>query len=570
MDKAGITSIAVIGMACRLPGGIDSPEQLWEALLRGDDLVTEIPPDRWDADEYYDPEPGVPGRSVSKWGGFLDDVAGFDSEFFGINEREATAIDPQHRLLLETSWEAMEHAGLTRETMADSLTGVFVGLTHGDYQLLAADAHAVEGPYGFTGSSFSLASGRIAYALGIHGPALTVDTACSSGLTAVHMACRSLIDGESDLALAGGASVILDPRKFVAGSAEGMLSPTGRCHAFDVAADGFVSSEGCVVVLLKRLPDALRDGDRILAVIRGTAANQDGHTVNIATPSVTAQTAVYRAALAAAGVDARSVGMVEAHGPGTPVGDPIEYASLAKVYGIDGPCALASVKTNFGHAQSASGALGLMKTILALQHGVVPQNLHFTRLPDEMARIDTKLFVPQEITPWPTNGHHPRRAAVSSYGLSGTNVHAIVEQAPEQAPEAAAPEDISAESSTTAPLLFALSSTSADELRRTAGRLADWVQRMRTWRCRIWPTPWRAGAGTAQYAPPSLRAASRSSPRLCGRSPTAILRIRPRSGRTTGDRCGCSPGRVRSGLRWALSCWRPNRCSPPPSRKPSH
>ncbi|HYJ54838.1 MAG TPA: polyketide synthase, partial [Mycobacterium sp.] len=309
-------------MACRLPGGVDSPERLWEALLRGDDLVTEIPPDRWDADEYYDPQPGVPGRSVTKWGGFLDDVAGFDSDFFGINEREAIAIDPQHRLLLETSWEAMEHAGLTRDTMKDSLTGVFVGLTHGDYQLLAADAHAVEAPYGFTGSSFSLASGRIAYALGIHGPALTVDTACSSGLTAVHLACRNLIDGESDLALAGGAAVILDPRKYVAGSAEGMLSPTGRCHAFDVAADGFVSSEGCVVVLLKRLPDALRDDDRILAVIRGTAANQDGHTVNIATPSVTAQTAVYRAALAAASVDGHSIGMVEAHGPGTPVGDP--------------------------------------------------------------------------------------------------------------------------------------------------------------------------------------------------------------------------------------------------------
>ena len=193
-------------MACRLPGGIDSPEQLWEALLRGDDLVTEIPPDRWDADEYYDPEPGVPGRSVSKWGAFLDDVAGFDSEFFGINEREATAIDPQHRLLLETSWEAMEHAGLTPATVADSLTGVFVGLTHGDYQLVAADAHAMEGPYGFTGNNFSMASGRIAYALGIHGPAVTVDTACSSGLLAVHMACRSLHDGESDLALAGGAS----------------------------------------------------------------------------------------------------------------------------------------------------------------------------------------------------------------------------------------------------------------------------------------------------------------------------------------------------------------------------
>jgi polyketide synthase 5 len=469
VDKAGVTSIAVIGMACRLPGGIDSPERLWEALVRGDDLVTEVPPSRWDADEYYDPQPGVPGRSVSKWGAFLDDVAGFDSEFFGINEREAIAMDPQHRLLLETSWEAMEHAGLTRETIADSLTGVFVGLTHGDYQLLAAEADAVEGPYGFTGSSFSLGSGRVAYALGIHGPALTVDTACSSGLTAVHMACRNLIDGESDLALAGGASVALDPRKFVAGSAEGMLSPTGRCHAFDVAADGFVSAEGCVMVLLKRLPEALRDGDRILAVIRGTAANQDGRTVNIATPSVTAQTAVYRAALATAGTDAASIGMVEAHGPGTLVGDPIEYASLAAVYGIEGPCALATVKTNFGHAQSASGALGLMKAILALQHGVVPQNLHFTRLPDEMAKIATKLFVPQEVTPWPTNGGHPRRAAVSSYGLSGTNVHAIVEQAPLQGPEAVAPEHISSA------LLFPVSSTSSDELRRTAGRLAEWV-----------------------------------------------------------------------------------------------
>lgn len=468
-----VTPIAVIGMACRLPGGIDSPEQLWEALLRGDDLVTEIPPDRWDADEYYDPEPGVPGRSVSRWGAFIDDVAGFDPEFFGINEREATAMDPQHRILLETSWEAMEHAGLTRERIADSRTGVFMGLTHGDYQLLAADAHSVEGAYGFSGSNFSLASGRIAYALGVHGPALTVDTACSSGLTAIHLACRSLHERESDLALAGGATLALDPRKFAAGSAEGMLSPTGRCHAFDVAADGFVGGEGSVMLLLKRLSDALRDGDRILAVVRGTAANQDGHTVNIATPSKTAQTAVYQAALAAAGVDARTVAMVEAHGPGTPVGDPIEYASLADVYGVEGPCALASVKTNFGHAQAASGALGMMKAILALQHGVVPRNLHFTRLPDDLAKIDTKLFVPLETTPWTTNGDHPRRAAVSSYGLSGTNVHAIVEQAPEQALKTVVSQ---AESSTTEPLIFPLSSTSADELRRTAGRLAGWVR----------------------------------------------------------------------------------------------
>ena len=466
-----VTPIAVIGMACRLPGGIDSPERLWEALLRGDDLVTEIPPDRWDADDYYDPEPGIPGRSVCKWGAFLDDVAGFDSEFFGINEREATALDPQHRLLLETSWEAMEHAGLTPETVTGSLTGVFIGLTHYDYQIVAAQDHTMEGPYGFVGNGFSMASGRIAHALRVHGPALTVDSACSSGLLAVHMACRSLNDDESDLALAGGACVMLEPRKFAAGSAQGMLSPTGRCHAFDIAADGFVSGEASAMVLLKRLPDALRDGDRILAVIRGTAANQDGHTVQIGAPSQQAQSAVYRKALAAADVDPSTVGMVEAHGPGTPVGDPIEYASLAEVYGIDGPCALASVKTNFGHTQSAAGALGLMKAVLALQHGVVPRNLHFTRLPDDLARVDTKLFVPQEAAPWTTNGEQPRRAAVSSYGLSGTNVHGVLEQAP----ETAAPHGISAESSAE-PLLFPLSSSSTDELRRTAGRLADWVR----------------------------------------------------------------------------------------------
>jgi polyketide synthase 5 len=438
-------------------------------LLRGDDFVIEIPRDRWDAEEYYDPEPGVPGRSVSKWGAFLDDVAAFDAAFFGITEREATAIDPQHRLLLETAWEAVERAGLNPATLAGSQTGVFMGLTHNDYAYLAADTRTLEGPYGFTGTSFSLASGRIAYALGVHGPAVTIDTACSSGLSAIHMACRSLHDGESDLALAGGVSVLLEPRKGAGGSAAGMLSPTGRCHAFDVGADGFVSAEGCVVVMLKRLDDAVADGDRILAVIRGTAANQDGRTVNIATPSEIAQSSVYQAALAGAGVDASSIGLVEAHGTGTPVGDPIEYASLAKVYGTEGPCALGSVKTNFGHTQSAAGALGLMKVVLALQHGVVPQNLHFSRLPDDLAKIETGLFVPQATTAWPTNGEHPRRAAVSAYGLSGTNVHAIVEQAPE--PHETAP----TRPNVAGPLVFPLSSTSAEELRRTASRLADWL-----------------------------------------------------------------------------------------------
>lgn len=306
---------------------------MWQALLKGQDFVTTIPESRWDADEYYDPEPGVPGRSVSKWGAFLDDVAGFDADFFGISDREATAVDPQHRLLLETAWEAIEHAGVDPASLEGSRTGVFMGLTHGDYQLVAADAHAIEGPYGFTGNNFSLASGRISYHLGLRGPASSVDSACSSGLLALHMGARSLHEGESDLVLAGGVTIVLEPRKLSSGSAQGMLSPTGHCHAFDAAADGFVPGEAVGVVLLKRLADAQRDGDRVLAVVRGTAANQDGHTVNIATPSRDAQVAVYQEALAVGAVDAQTVGLIEAHGTGTPVGDPIEYSSLTAVYG---------------------------------------------------------------------------------------------------------------------------------------------------------------------------------------------------------------------------------------------
>ncbi|WP_412483897.1 sulfolipid-1 biosynthesis phthioceranic/hydroxyphthioceranic acid synthase [Mycolicibacterium frederiksbergense] len=466
MVETPVTAVAVIGMACRLPGGIDSPDQMWQALLKGQDFVTTIPESRWDADEYYDPEPGVPGRSVSKWGAFLDDVAGFDADFFGISDREATAVDPQHRLLLETAWEAIEHAGVDPASLEGSRTGVFMGLTHGDYQLVAADAHAIEGPYGFTGNNFSLASGRISYHLGLRGPASSVDSACSSGLLALHMGARSLHEGESDLVLAGGVTIVLEPRKLSSGSAQGMLSPTGHCHAFDAAADGFVPGEAVGVVLLKRLADAQRDGDRVLAVVRGTAANQDGHTVNIATPSRDAQVAVYQEALAVGAVDAQTVGLIEAHGTGTPVGDPIEYSSLTAVYGGAGPVALGSCKTNFGHSQSASGAIGLIKSVLALQHATVPPNIHFNRLPDELANIKTDLYVPTAAAVWPA-GEQPRRAAVSAYGLSGTNVHAILEEAP-GTPSTGATDPAG-------PQIFVLSSTSAEGLRSTAGRLADWV-----------------------------------------------------------------------------------------------
>ncbi|KAA1250588.1 type I polyketide synthase [Mycobacterium simiae] len=470
----GVTPIAVIGMACRLPNGIGSPDRLWEALLAGDDLITEIPSDRWDADEHYDPEQGAPGRSVSRWGGFLEDVAGFDPEFFGISEREATAIDPQHRLLMQTSWEAVEHAGLNPKSLTGSLTGVFVGMCHDDYAFVTDQAGAMDDAYAFTGTAFSMASGRVSYSMALRGPAVTVDTACSSSLLAVHMACRSLHEHESNLALAGGCLVMLDPHVFNSASALGMLSPTGRCRTFDASADGFVRSEGCAVVLLKRLADAQRDGDRILAVLRGTATNQDGRTDTIATPSPDAQIEVYRMALAAAGVDADTVGLIEAHGTGTPVGDPIEFASLAQVYGANGtPCALGSAKSNLGHTEAAAGAVGIIKAILSLQHGVVPPMVHHTCLPDELARIDTGLFVPQEITPWPTKGHQPRRAAVSSYGMSGTNVHVILEQAGETAGR----HDRAALSGSAGPNLFALSATSAGALRHTSRRLADWMDK---------------------------------------------------------------------------------------------
>ena len=469
MVEARVTPIAVIGMGCRLPGGIDSPDMLWEALLRGDDLITEIPADRWDVNEHYDPQPGVPGRSVSRWGGFIDDVGGFDAEFFGIGDREAAAIDPQHRLMMETAWEAVEHAGLAPSALADSLTGVFAGLCHDDYTLVTSDAGAMEGPYGYTCTPFSMASGRIAYALGLRGPAYTVDSSCSSGLLAVHLACRSLHEGESDYALAGGCQVVLEPAVSASASAQGMLSPTGRCHAFDVAADGFVRSDGCAVVLLKRLPDALRDGDRVLAVIRGTSANQDGRSVTITTPSLEAQADVYRAALSVAGVDPATVGMVEAHGTGTPVGDPLEFGGLAKVYGIDGHrCVIGSAKSNLGHTESAAGTVGLVKAILGLRAGLVPAMAHFTRLPDELTEIETGLVVPTEVTPWPTAGDQPRRAAVSSFGMSGTNVHAVLEQAPDTAGVV--------EPAVIGPLLFPITATSSEELRRTSRRLADWVQ----------------------------------------------------------------------------------------------
>jgi polyketide synthase 5 len=468
-----VNEIAVVGIGCRLPGYIESPDALWGALLAGADFVGEIPQQRWNADDYYEPVAGVEGRSVSRWGAFLDDPSGFDHRFFGIGEPEALAMDPQHRMLLEVTWEAIEHSGLDPRRLFGTDAGVFFGLSHQDYMQVTRDAGAMSRAYAFTGTPFSMASGRVAHAMGLRGPAITIDTACSSSLVAVHAARRSLIERECDTAFAGGAMLMFSPESFASASGLGMLSPTGRCHAFDERADGFVRAEGCGVVMLKRLTDALRDNDRVLAVIRGSAVNQDGRTHNILAPSRAAQIAVIDRALAEAQVDPSSIGMIEAHGTGTRVGDTEEFHSLSMHYGRHSPCALGSLKSNLGHAESAAGVLGLIKATLALVHGVVPRSVHFNQLPAHLQSIETRLFVPTDTTPWPSTGADGlRRAAVSSYGMSGTNAHVVLEQAPHAPASSFSPEPAKTYDQ---PWLFPMSSTSPAALRVSAGRLAAWL-----------------------------------------------------------------------------------------------
>ncbi|MEU9478694.1 SDR family NAD(P)-dependent oxidoreductase [Streptomyces sp. NPDC048191] len=474
-------AIAIVGIGCRFAGGVDSPDALWRLLERGGNAVQEVPPERWNADEFYDPQPGVQGKSVSRWGGFLDRIGGFDTGSFGITPYEAEAMDPQHRLLVEMSWEALEHAGIPPASLAGSQTGVFLGLAHHDYLLRTMDDALIENPYVMTGNAHSVGAGRVSYLLGVHGPSVAVDTACSSGLLSVHLACQSLRTGESDLALAGAAMLMIGPEVGVLFSQWSMLSPNGRCAAFDAAADGFVRSEGCAVVALQRLEDAIRDGHRVLAVIRGSAANQDGRSDNIVVPSATAQEAVQRRALRTAGVDPAQVGLVEAHGPGTPTGDPVEFKALAAVYGAgDQPCAVGSVKTNIGHTESVSGVAGLIKTVMALRHGHIPPNLHFNEWNPDISPEGTRLFVPTGLQEWPVSGG-PRLAAVSSYGFSGTNVHVVVEQAPDttgRSPAAATP---AVAASRAEPLddervrPYVLSASTPESLAETAERVDQWL-----------------------------------------------------------------------------------------------
>jgi phthiocerol/phenolphthiocerol synthesis type-I polyketide synthase D len=462
---AAAEPVAVIGVGCRFPGRVFGPDDYWKFLARGGDGIVEVPADRWDADAYYDEDPLAPGRMPSKWGGFLSDVTGFDADFFGITPREAEAMDPQQRVLLEVAWEALEHAGLAPEELGGTRAGVMMGVYYNEFQSSSAANPDTIDAYSATGNAHSVTVGRISYLLGLRGPAVAVDTACSSSLVAIHLACQSLRMRESDLALAGGVNVILRPETQLALAKWGMLSPRGHCHAFDAGADGFVRGEGAGVVVLKRLTDAVRDGDRVLAVVRGSAVNSDGRSNGLTAPNAPAQREVITRALKSSDVAPASVNFIETHGTGTALGDPIEFDALSAVYGRgDAPCALGAVKTNMGHLEAAAGIAGFIKAVLAVQRAEIPPNLHFSQWNPAIDAAATRLFVPTDATPWPQS-EGPRRAGVSSFGLGGTNAHIVLEQGPDPAPPPNG-----------APMTtLTLSGRSTERVKTWASAMADWL-----------------------------------------------------------------------------------------------
>ena len=430
--------IAVIGLGCRFPGGVKDAASFWELLRKGVDAIGEIPTSRWDVEALFDANPDTPGKIATRWGGFIDDADLFDPQFFGIAPREAVSMDPQQRIALEVSWEALENAGYAPDKLTGSATGVFLGICNGDYYQLQMNGDRDQvNMYTATGSAHSVAAGRISYVLGLQGPSMAIDTACSSSLVATHLAIQSLRAGECHMALAGGVNLILSPETTITLSRAKMMAPDGRCKTFDASADGFVRSEGCGFVVLKRLSDAMADGDNILAVLRGSAVNQDGRSNGLTAPNGPSQEAVIRAALANADVQANDVSYVETHGTGTALGDPIEVQALGAVLGKERatPLALGSVKTNLGHAEAAAGMAGLIKLVLALQHKEIPPLIHLKKLNPRIAWETIPVTMPTQLEEWQAVGGR-RIAGVSAFGFSGTNAHLIVEEAPSPIPVA--------------------------------------------------------------------------------------------------------------------------------------
>ncbi|MCM1969368.1 type I polyketide synthase [Streptomyces sp. G1] len=429
----GDTDLAVVGLGCRLPGGIASAAGFWELLSRGGDAVTTVPEGRWEPYRQVSPAHAAAVDRAVRHGSFLDDVDGFDAEFFGIAPAEAAEMDPQQRILLEVAWEALEHAGLPADRLAGSRTGVYVGACSDDHGRTALeDLPSITARTG-TGSAMSIIANRLSYALDLRGPSMTVDTACSSSLVALHLARRGLLAGECDTALVGGVNLLLSPGVTLNFGAGGVLSPGGRCRPFSAAADGYVRGEGCLVVVVRRLADALRDGDRVLAVVRATGTNQDGRSNGLMAPNPAAQEALIREVWAGSGLDPAEAGYVEAHGTGTPLGDPIEAAALGAALGsartAGSALRIGSVKSNLGHLEGAAGLAGLAKCVLALHHGVIPPTLHHDAPNPRIPLDEWGLAVVDRATPW-ARGERPRTTGVSSFGFGGTNAHAVLLEAP--------------------------------------------------------------------------------------------------------------------------------------------